>query len=259
MEKKYYVYVHRRASDGRPFYVGKGCGRRAFVKYGRGPYWQNIVRKHGYSVVIVKDGMSEVCASSLEKALIYVIGLQNLCNVSPGGDGMRGFVFSAETLEKMRLAKLGVKQSESHAQQSRAAKVGKKQPITAVDKTRKAKSIAVISSDGEVFCSAAEAARVLSSRLGVKCSQANISMCANGLRSNAYGLTWSKDTSKIPQFLPTKFPERKVVCLTTGETFQSVQAAKAWVSSWRGYATNQGISKAARDGTMAYGFKWVYA
>ena len=259
MQKKYYVYVHRRESDGRPFYVGKGSGRRAFVKSGRGAHWQNIVRKHGYSVSIVKDGMSEACASSLEKVLIYVIGLQNLCNISPGGDGTRGVVFSASSLEKMRLAKLGIKQSESHAQKSRSAKVGKRQPTTAVDKTRKARSIALISSDGEVFSSAAEAARVMSSRLGVKCSQANISMCANGLRSNAYGLTWSKDTSKIPTFSPTKFPEKTVVCLDTGKTFKSVQAAKAWVSSWRGYATNQGISKAARDGSTAYGLKWGYA
>lgn len=118
MQKKYYVYVHRRESDGRPFYVGKGSGRRAFVKSGRCAHWQNIVRKHGYSVSIVKDGMSEACASSLEKALIYVIGLQNLCNISPGGDGTRGVVFSDETLGKMRLAKLGVKQSESHAKRA---------------------------------------------------------------------------------------------------------------------------------------------
>lgn len=258
MQKKYYVYVHRRASDGRIFYVGKGSGRRAFVKFGRCAHWQNVVRKHGYSVEIVKDGMSEVCASSLEKVLIHVIGLQNLCNISPGGDGTRGVGFSGETLEKMRLAKLGVKQSETHAKKSRTAKIGKRQPITAVDKTRKARSIALISSDGEVFSSAAEAARVMSSRLGVKCSQANISMCANGIRSNAYGLTWSKDTSKTPQFSPTKHPEKYISCLTTGKTFQSVQAAKAWVSSWRGYATNQGISKAARAGSTAYGLKWGY-
>ena len=46
IEKKFYVYVHRYASGprgGQVFYVGKGDGRRAFVKSGRNIKWSRTV------------------------------------------------------------------------------------------------------------------------------------------------------------------------------------------------------------------------
>ena len=41
---KFYVYTHRRASNGVVFYVGKGHGRRAYVKSHRGKWWNGNKR-----------------------------------------------------------------------------------------------------------------------------------------------------------------------------------------------------------------------
>ena len=88
----YYVYRHKRKSDGKTFYVGKGSGNRAWSKAGRNKYWLRIARKHGVEVAIVLSGISETCAFSMEIALIEFIGIDNLCNKSTGGDGPSGSV-----------------------------------------------------------------------------------------------------------------------------------------------------------------------
>lgn len=88
----YYVYVHRRISDGCVFYVGKGCRRRAFVTDKRGIIWKRIAAKHGVFVEIVKDGMPEHCAYILEEILIRKYSDMGvfLANRTLGGDGWKG-------------------------------------------------------------------------------------------------------------------------------------------------------------------------
>ena len=87
----FYVYLHRRVSDGSVFYVGKGKGHRAWRWRGtRSPHWTNVASKNGVIVEIVKDGMSECCSFTLEKIVIGAIGVENLCNFSHGGEGVSG-------------------------------------------------------------------------------------------------------------------------------------------------------------------------
>lgn len=87
----YYVYLHKRATDGGVFYVGKGKGNRAWRwRDTRNPHWINIANKHGVIVDIVKDSMSETCAFTLEKILIGSYGVGSLCNISNGGEGASG-------------------------------------------------------------------------------------------------------------------------------------------------------------------------
>lgn len=102
---KFYVYEHRRASNGATFYVGKGSGRRAFVRSNRNPLWNKIAKKHGFTVHIVKEGLSEEDAFKLEAQIISEYGRLNLCNMSDGGEGISNP--SDETREKMRVAKIG--------------------------------------------------------------------------------------------------------------------------------------------------------
>jgi hypothetical protein len=64
------VYIHFRKSDGKPFYIGKGQGRRYNVDYGRSRFWNNIVHKHGFVPKIVCKNMSEKLAFKLETKLI---------------------------------------------------------------------------------------------------------------------------------------------------------------------------------------------
>lgn len=185
-EKRFYVYVHRRKTDGRIFYVGKGEGNRAWVIYNRNAWWQRVAVKHGFEVCIIQRFDNEACAYSFEAALVCFIGIENLTNLRPGGDG--GWLMTDEQKDKLRLAKLGKKQNPEHAAKSAIAKLGKKVADTSRMNTDKMR--AVMNSDGDVFASASGAAREMSSRLGVNCSQGNISMCARGERNFAYGMKW---------------------------------------------------------------------
>lgn len=105
----HYVYLHRKATDGTVFYVGKGKDRRAWGASGRSPHWHNIKRKHGYSVEILKTGLGEYCALTLERILIDRIGLANLANATLGGGGIQGWRHSEETKRRIGEAAKGHK------------------------------------------------------------------------------------------------------------------------------------------------------
>jgi len=101
-----YVYVHIRESDGSVFYVGKGTKRRAWDRRKRNPWWKSTVAKHGLGVAIVKDGMPEPCAFSLERALIRTY-TGTLCNLTDGGEGTTGFKFNEVQLKRLSEAHIG--------------------------------------------------------------------------------------------------------------------------------------------------------
>lgn len=100
-EKHFYVYVHRKLTDGKVFYVGKGSKDRAFVSKGRNRHWKNIVNKHGYSVSIVMRFLKDACARSFEKALIKFYGFENLCNLTNGGEGWHGRITPIHVRDKI--------------------------------------------------------------------------------------------------------------------------------------------------------------
>ena len=84
----FYVYIHRRATDGTAFYVGKGNGRRAWDVRSRNKQWMHIAKKHGVCVSLLSQGMTEVCAYTLERIAIRYIGISNLANQTFGGEGV---------------------------------------------------------------------------------------------------------------------------------------------------------------------------
>lgn len=97
---KYYVYVHRRNTTNKVFYVGQGRGKRAWSKSGRNQHWHRIIARDGYSVQIIMDGMDQICAMSMERALISFHGRDNLCNLTDGGDiGPTGLKHTKEVRE----------------------------------------------------------------------------------------------------------------------------------------------------------------
>jgi hypothetical protein len=102
----FYVYLHKKP-NGQIFYVGKGKGYRATQKSNRNAYWKRVVDKYGYNVTIFKDNMTEQEAFNLEMELIEAIGLENLTNLTVGGDGTSGFTHKAETKRKIGLANSG--------------------------------------------------------------------------------------------------------------------------------------------------------
>lgn len=86
----YVVYKHLKP-NGEVFYIGMGRPYRPYYKYNRTSFWNNIVKKYGYSVEIVKENLDLESAIKLEKFLIRFygrkdLGLGNLCNMTDGGD-----------------------------------------------------------------------------------------------------------------------------------------------------------------------------
>jgi len=260
LDSIFYVYLHRRITDGSIFYVGKGKGTRDSSKSGRSNHWRNIVKKNGYYIERVKDGITECEAYELEINLIRRLreDRKNICNIANGGEGgLFGIKLKDDHKEKLRNAKLGKKQMPEHAKKSAMAKTGKKQPRSAVETIRKLNSVAVINSNGDIFPSASEASRAMSMQNGINASQGNISMCARGERSIAYGVTWSYDITKTPELRTPHDGKKKIYC-SNGLAFNSVGDALSFVKTIRGTAFHQPISKAARTGGRAYGYKWTY-
>jgi hypothetical protein len=90
MSDLHYVYVHHRADDGLPFYVGKGKHKRAWSKDGRNRHWHRVCVKHGYYVQIIAQGMSDEDALDMEIMLIGKLRKLysgSIVNVTDGGDG----------------------------------------------------------------------------------------------------------------------------------------------------------------------------
>ncbi len=110
---KYYTYLWLR-EDGTPYYVGKGCGPRAFRKTGH-----SHARPTDKSLILVQEFPDENSALEAEKFLISYYGRKDLgtgClrNLTDGGEnpplrGHLGHKHSPEAKAKMRLARLGKK------------------------------------------------------------------------------------------------------------------------------------------------------
>jgi hypothetical protein len=97
---QYFVYLHKRKTDGIVFYVGKGCRYRHKSLWNRSQHWKNVVAKHGYTIEIVAKGMTEKEAFELEKKLISEYKSDKLCNRTLGGEGTSGLKVSEETKRK---------------------------------------------------------------------------------------------------------------------------------------------------------------
>ena len=85
---EYYVYKHIRLKDGSTFYIGKGKGDRMYSDYRRNIYWKRIVEKDGgFTAILIKENLSDKEALELEKSIIAEIGMDNLTNMTEGGNG----------------------------------------------------------------------------------------------------------------------------------------------------------------------------
>lgn len=113
---KHYIYLHRHADSGEPFYVGKGKLRRSLAIYerayetrSRGKHWMHVIAKHGLLVEIIAHCQTDEDAQHVERTLIAKIGRRDLgagplINRTDGGDGHAGIIASAELRAKRRLA-----------------------------------------------------------------------------------------------------------------------------------------------------------
>ncbi len=98
--KSFYVYAHIRKDTGSIFYIGKGSGKRAWVKSKRNNYWKNVVQKTEYGVILLYTELAEEEAFKLERQ--YIKHHNPSTNLTDGGEGISGYRYVGEKLEKHR-------------------------------------------------------------------------------------------------------------------------------------------------------------
>lgn len=97
----FYVYVHRTLDTGKIFYVGKGKANRAWTEKGRNRHWNNVATKHGFTVEIVFNLLTEDQAFRLEEEIISQYGLDQLTNQTLGGVSTTGYRHSITDRKNM--------------------------------------------------------------------------------------------------------------------------------------------------------------
>ena len=105
----FYTYCHTKP-NGTIFYVGKGSGNRAWQTHSRNKHWKNIVLKYKtYNVEILANWDLESEANDHEILLISCFKDMGyvLANMTNGGEGLKGLVFSQEHKNKLKLARIG--------------------------------------------------------------------------------------------------------------------------------------------------------
>jgi hypothetical protein len=157
----FYTYLHRRLDDNKPFYIGKGSGRRSHVRNGRNRWWSHIADKAGFKVEILAHWASEHDALEHERFLISCfrdLGIK-LTNLEEGG--LPGPIGK------------GQPKSEEHKAKIAAAHKGKKKTPHSKEAKEKAhaRQIGVtICQEGRLKISEANRRRVLSEETKAKIS-----------------------------------------------------------------------------------------
>lgn len=190
--QNYYVYTHSRP-NGSIFYVGKGNEKRIKdVSRNHNQYHTNIVKKYGKENIIIKTMLcrSEQHAFDLEVKMIAALrnGGVKLINMTDGGDGASGYVFSKEqklklsnalkkstrmmeSLERLRIINAGSKRSnEAKLKMSNSAK--KRPPVSDETKLKMSASLSNPSPETRAKLSAAGLGRATPPEVKAKMSAA---------------------------------------------------------------------------------------
>lgn len=225
----FYVYLHRRATDGVVFYVGKGKGDRAWRKSYRSKYWCRVAAKHGVTVEVVDGGLSEDDAFDVECGLIR-IHADTICNLTAGGEGRSG-------------------RPQTEAQKKAASRATSK-PVKC--------------SNGMEFENIAGAVRWLRATGHDKACSTNISAACRGRKGIVYGYNWAYKSFDVKSLdKRAEYIERKKIPVSTAcgkLSFDSAKSAAEWLSQ-NGYpkASKQNISASALGKRpMAYGYSWRF-
>lgn len=211
---RFYVYMHRRVSDGSVFYIGKGTGWRAWTcSYpSRSRYWVRVYNKHGRSVEFIREGLDEQCAITIEKLEIAAAisrgeSLVNHKSTGTPSSAMGAKEIYASTGEKFLsvedavhfLRGLGYVRASngsiaSAARGERNYAYGRAWSYKSTPEhplSMKYEKPKIESSKGEVFNKMKDAVAYLREIGYPKASHSAISGCLSGRMGYAYDRTWS--------------------------------------------------------------------
>jgi hypothetical protein len=142
-ERRFYVYAYLRTRDstngksGTPYYIGKGCGDRAYDSHHRvGP------PKDRTNIIFLGWNLLEDHAFEAEKHFIRYYGRIDsgtgcLGNLTDGGEGSSGWVMSAESRRKHSERLRGRTITEEHRRKISESKKGKKRSAYSNEHRRK--------------------------------------------------------------------------------------------------------------------------
>jgi hypothetical protein len=195
--QSYYVYLHKKASTGEVFYVGKGKGGRAWSRASRSGHWKNTVQKNGLVVEFAHAGLKEWAALEIERELIALYGradegLGGLVNCTDGGEGCSGRPVKNESREKMAAAWEGRKTQRSESIKKGISEVSARlRHLEALKRNNQKRRVPVFCVEKNMeFSCAKDAASWLKSCGIEKANATSIRRSCNNTRLNAYGLTW---------------------------------------------------------------------
>ncbi len=238
----YYVYMYVRAKDsingkpGTPYYIGKGKKKRAWNKH------DNVrTPKDPHRIIIVKSNLSERKAFSLEILLISIFGRLDLktgClrNRTDGGPG------ASKIPDDMINYKITKFQDSDYAK-----RISK--PVTCID-------------TGMKFDSCASAAKWIREKFDNPIAKAsNITNCAKGKQSHAFGYKWMFTEAESPPVYKKKSPMQKsVICVDTEQWFDTTTDAIEWLKSIGKTGIQGEILKVCKGNSITHaGYKWMYA
>ena len=116
------------------YYVGIGNTiKRAYNKRDRNIHWKRKYNKYGLKVDVISESISLEAAREMEKFLIASIGVDNLCNITLGGEGAFGLKHTEET--KLKLKEMLISYS--------VGRVHDKETREKISRTRKEKGIQI--------------------------------------------------------------------------------------------------------------------
>ncbi len=286
--KKYYVYLHRRATDGSVFYVGKGCGDRAGARKPRNEHWHRIVNKNGFRWEIIKRFDTDDEALLWEQAVISHYGLENLANMTVGGDGksgcyyrpiycsngmhFKGVSLAAKWLNENGWPKADTTHLSDCANGKRNSAYGfawsfkeipsgdfKTRSEASSERSRKK----VYCSNGMDFLSATHAQDWLMKNGWEKASHSAVSRACREGNIVAYGHSWSYVCRPILGLTRSEklaIRNGMEISCSNGMVFPSVEDAAKWLRGSRGdNSSSWGVRNAARSpGKKFKGFTWAF-